>query len=1535
MEQRIILHRSINLKDDMDYKFSMYGNKIDQEVVLNDELNKISVGTLKDCQIFLKRSGFFSDFKIDITQFGDKYIASCEGEVYFISDMNPSIKEEVTVLVPGERVKVLYKGADIPFLFLDFSYEFKNNSDNYNLCIETPVGKNYVIGGLSNADICIDDEMIGNDYIVFSHLRNDMYEVDASNLRYGICVNGAYDKSLRIQLKNRQFFSICDYVFYIDGHCLFTSDNANISSNLRKSIVRESNNSYDFPRFIRSLRVRYKVPNNKLKVIPPSSKPKEPTKDYLLSMLPMLICMIGMMVLRLAMRSNSFYMIYMGIFMCSGLVVSIIRFVNSRKKYKKSIIEREEKYNAYIDRKIKKIEDSRAEENLILNRMEISAMKSLELMENFDARLFEKEMEHEDYMRVNIGQGTVKSVNQVEFTEREFLETEDELMNYPEQLHDAYEYVRDIPVMLNLKDDNAVGIVGNRDRLYAFFKNLVISLAAQHFYKDLKMFVIADEEDVDKISWVRWLKNCYDENTGKRLLIYDEDSKKTGQEYLYNLISKREQSADKKVKNTDIVVLVYRSEMISGHPINTYVKKARDLGVSFVFFEEKEEMLNHDCDECIFLEANNNGGFIQKAEDGTEQQTFSYEEIPDNRAKKAVEKIAGVYVDEMSLENRLIKSISLYEILGIFNAYDLNLDDRWNNSKVYESMAAPLGVRCDGSKLSLDIHEKAHGPHGLVAGTTGSGKSEIIQSFILSLATLFHPYEVGFIIIDFKGGGMANQFKNLPHLNGTITNIDGKQINRSLSSIKAELMKRQELFAQHEVNHIDEYIKLYKENVASVPLPHLILIVDEFAELKSEQPDFMKELISTARIGRSLGVHLILATQKPSGVVNDQIWSNSRFKLCLKVQDKRDSSEVIKSPLAAEIKEPGRAYLQVGNNEIFELFQSGYSGAHTQIDGLDERAKYSIGVVGLDGTREIVYRQGYDKDESGETQLDALVKRISEHCEERGIARLSPVCMPALAEIIPFPDKMDKKFDTNDIVLDIGVYDVPSRQSQPKAYINLTQENVAISGTAQSGKTTLLQTIIKEVAYNYSPEDVVFYIMDFATMFMSNFAGLRHVGGVAKADEPEKVKNLLKMLFSEINRRKELFSEIGVSSFGSYRDSGKKDLPQIVLMLENYTVFKEMYNDYIDLFVDICREGNSMGISVIITCQQALGYGMKILASCSRRIAMNCNDDMDYTIMLNKCKIRPDGNPGRCVMSEERECYECQIYQPFDAEKEIDRIAQIKNFIEEINSKYVAKAVKGIPIVPDEFEESYVWANYSGHKPVSYKLLFGLNYADTSPVYMDLTRDNMIAIAGKQRHTGRKNYLNYIVRTLDSDRKNAPVEIYILDTYDRFLEGCKNLESVKTYTINGEDMNKAVEAVKDKLEIRAKHLMDGDTESLENEPFIVLMVGSSEYYNQLNTDSVHLQMYRDIVRMYSTMKVAIILTDVPNSSVMFGAPEIVKLIAGFKNILMYENLGNLKVMEAPMHFHRANRKALKPGEAYLNKEGEFLKIRTPIWKEKV
>ena len=287
----------------------------------------------------------------------------------------------------------------------------------------------------------------------------------------------------------------------------------------------------------------------------------------------------------------------------------------------------------------------------------------------------------------------------------------------------------------------------------------------------------------------------------------------------------------------------------------------------------------------------------------------------------------------------LPKMISFLDMFGVGKVEHLNSSQRWKENNPVRSLAAPIGVGIDGEQFILDIHQKYHGPHGLIAGMTGSGKSEFIITYILSMAVNYRSDEIAFLLIDYKGGGLTSAFEDpvkgvyLPHLVGTITNLDGSAINRSLISIQSEVTRRQRVFKETastvEESTIDIYTyqKLYREGKVSEPLPHLIIIADEFAEMKQQEPDFMDNLISIARIGRSLGVHLILATQKPSGIVNDQIRSNTKFRVCLKVQDKADSTDMLKRPEGAEIKETGRFYLQVGYNEFFALGQSAWTGA--------------------------------------------------------------------------------------------------------------------------------------------------------------------------------------------------------------------------------------------------------------------------------------------------------------------------------------------------------------------------------------------------------------------------------------------------------------------------------------------------------------------------------------------------------------------------------------------------------------------------------
>lgn len=1486
------------------YIIKLSSKKIYKEIQLPIGCEAMKIGMDIACDVRLFKEDFFEAYELDFSKKNNQWQIICSNNVYVNEgDVRKLVSK---VLKHGDSFTVKYQNSDEEALRVEFLYDFDNEKKNYNRVIDVSAVKTVIIGSAASSNIVLKSQYVQNDSVAL--------QVKGSSLVLLInkCDCGAYHngkKALNKEvIKDGDFISFADFSFYFKDGKLFTEASDKISTNLKHYDIITNKN---YPKFNRNTRIKSVINDEKIEILDPPAKPQKQKDNLFTRLLPS----IGMVVMGAASSmGNPFMLITSGI----GIVTTIVTIIQGKKDFKDNSAERIEKYNSYIDKKKAEIEEIRNDEKSSLEEIYISTEAERENFRSFSPDLFDRTKDDEDFLVVRLGLGDVEAKRVIDYKKQEKLEVEDDLQEKPQQLSEEYKYIHNSPVVCDFKEANAMGIIGNEVDRFNIMKNLVIDICARQFQSDVKLFFVAEKEHKDKVHWLRMLPHVYNDIIGIKNIVCDDESKNILFEYLYKELTLREQS---KQFEQRIIVFLYDEYGFKNHPISKFVDKAKDLGITFVFFGQEKADIAIGCKYLVEIKDSANAVLID-TDDKNASIDFSFDTVTDKQAKSIVDIMAPVYTEEISLEGTLTKNISLFKLLNIIAVDDLDLTRNWSTSQVYKTMSAPIGVSKSGV-IALDLHDKAHGPHGLVAGTTGSGKSEILQTYILSMAVLFHPYEVGFVIIDFKGGGMVNQFKNLPHLVGAITNIDGKEIDRSLKSIKAELQKRQRLFAEAEVNHIDKYIKKYKSGEVSTPIPHLILIVDEFAELKAEQPEFMKELISAARIGRSLGVHLILATQKPSGQVDDQIWSNSRFKLCLKVQDQQDSNEVLKSPLAAEIKEPGRAYLQVGNNEIFELFQSAYSGAPEKADNSNFK-EFSVFSLTDSGRRVPVYVQKKKKSSEGNrSQLDALVNYISEYGKSNGIEKLPDICLPSLEKLIAYKSNNDMEF-----MVPIGIYDDPDNQLQTVYGVNIFSENSLVIGSSMSGKTNLLQLIIRGIADNYSPSEVSVYIIDFASMVLKNFEGLNHVGGVVVSNEDEKLKNLFKLLTEQIEMRKEKLLAAGVSNFISYKEAGNDDLPQIVLMIDNLTALNELYLQDNDVLLTICREGLAVGISVIVANSQTSGIGYKYMSNFSSRVALFCNDSGEYNSVFDYCRMKLEAIPGRCIVEKDKQHYECQTYLAFEGEKEFERVANMREFTAKANAKYAGEKANIIPVIPELLTSKFVETQFAFAIRNPFDLVVGLNYGNVSPFVLNLASLGVLTVTGREA-SGRSNFIRYMLSAMEN-RCADKVDAYVIDNIDRKLTSVQDNSIVKSYSIIAET---AVEMVKDaetELKSRYDALMNGDDDIINKSKLLLLVINNIDALEAISNDLDALTAYKNIIGRYKNMNVCVIAGDYPNTNISYGAPDVIKGIRDSKHFLYFDDIDSMKIIDLPLAVMRKFKKPIILGDCYYINDNECEKIKSTL-----
>ena len=1184
----------------------------------------------------------------------------------------------------------------------------------------------YKIGTSGDQSIVLKNELISPTHAML--VKSDKgYEIKTVDTKYGIYVNDNKVGSKKLESGDKIF--ILGYtIIVLDDYIIMNGDaRINSPSIIRKSLPKFTEELKDTPEddnavlynendyFSRQPRFVTSINEEQMKIDNPPGKQEEDDTPLFYTIGPMITMTmtsavsVSTSVINLMNGKSSKSSAIPAIIVAAAMIASTLLWPSlmrkwNKKKQKQKEEERQEKYKEYLNEKKNKIVNIRNNQHQVLIETYPDPKDLQNTIMSRKRNLWERQINSEDFLNVRVGIGTVPLKIKLNYSTEEFSMVED---NLKEELKKVTETAKDIaasPVAISLTERNKLVVIGETKYKESMLKSIILQLATYHAYNDLKLVFMINDTTSEIWENFKILPHTWSDAKDIRFFAtnYDEMSKISF--YLEQVFTSRKYS-DNDGKQTEnnitfrnvrpyyLIVVDNIKKNKNIEIINKVLKEKENIGFGLIILNDGISNLPNECND--FLTADGDSSAIITNDLNKEnQQKFKMDNVDDLNIGLMCEKLSNIPIKSNQMFDDLKTSVGFLEIYKVGKVEQLNVLDRWEKNDPVNSLSVPIGIKSDGELFTLDLHEKFHGPHGLIAGMTGSGKSEFIIAYILSMCLNFSPEEVSFVLIDYKGGGLTGAFENkltgvrLPHLAGTITNLDTAEIKRSLSSIQSELKRRQELFNEVKLKlnestlDIYKYQQLYRQGLIDKPISHLFIISDEFAELQSQQSEFMTELISTARIGRSLGVHLILATQKPSGIVDDQIWSNSKFKVCLKVQERADSMDVIKRPDAVTLKQAGRFYLQVGYNDYFAIGQSAYTG--TKYIPKDKIAKIvNRDISFINNIGDTIRSVETVKREEGISQgeeLPAVLKYICEQAKTKNLVAKKLWLDKIPAEI--FVTNLVRKYafmaKSWEIKAVIGELDDPNNQRQDLLLLDFNEGgNTLIYGV--SGKEIMLSSIIYSLIINHSSDEINIYIIDFGSEMFGTFTNAPQVGDVVFINEQEKLVNLFNTISKELERRKKLFSDFN-GSYNLYIKNSGKTLPYIIIIINNYEALNENYEDFVDVIASLTREGEKYGIAFVISASGVNAVRGKTSQNFNKQFCLQFNDPNDYTSILGSTHgMIPSEIEGRGLVKIEGNIYEFQTAYPYKWD-EINTF--IKNICVQLNER-VKKKAKKIAILPN------------------------------------------------------------------------------------------------------------------------------------------------------------------------------------------------------------------------------------------------------------
>ncbi|MGW3859860.1 FtsK/SpoIIIE domain-containing protein [Streptomyces sp. NPDC005047] len=858
--------------------------------------------------------------------------------------------------------------------------------------------------------------------------------------------------------------------------------------------------------------------------------------------------------------------------------------------------------------------------------------------------------------------------------------------------------IEDAPVALSLRSLGVIGVAGPGDSARSLGRWAVAQTAALHSPMDVQFYVLSENSAQPGWDWVRWLPHSRPSGGQDVNVLIGTDAETVGARIgeLTQILDARKKAAEQKggggpgtsFSDPDIVVVWDGSRRLRSLPgVVRLLREGPAVSMFAVCLDSEERFLPGECQAFVVAEP--------KAEDPGRQESGQQAAVqqtpggfpsfqawhgnavaePEQRARTeklrlrveeaGVERITDVRPDFVTPAwcLRLTRSLSalrdisgetedsalpgasrLLDVLQLEPPTPDAISARWRMGG--QSTMAVIGESYDGP---FGIDMRKDGPHGLIAGTTGSGKSELLQTIVAALAVANTPENMTFVLVDYKGGSAFKDCVKLPHTVGMVTDLDAHLVERALESLGAELKRREHILAAADAKDIEDYQDLVRRDPSHAPVPRLLIVIDEFASMVRDLPDFVTGLVNIAQRGRSLGIHLLLATQRPSGVVSPEIRANTNLRIALRVTDGGESSDVIDSPEAGHISKntPGRAYVRLGHSSLVP-FQSGRVGGRRP--GAADPAALApwVGPLGWEdlGRAALTKPKAESREDDEITDLKVLVDAVRDANRSMGIPAQHSPWLPAL----------DEKLLLDDIEVPVlagaapgklppapyGIEDLPSDQARRPVVVDFASfGHLMIGGAPRSGRSQVLRTIAGSLARTHSTADVHLYGIDCGNGALNALTRLPHCGAVVSRNQTERVVRLVNRLKGEMDRRQNLLADKGFADIGEQRAAVTEDerLPHIVVLLDRWegwvpTLGEVDHGALTDELQTMMREGASIGIHLVLTGDRTLLVG-RIATLTEDKYGLRLADRSDFASLgIPARKVPEEIPPGRAFRNE-------------------------------------------------------------------------------------------------------------------------------------------------------------------------------------------------------------------------------------------------------------------------------------------------------------